>query len=130
MRISDWSSDVCSSDLQHVYLAKRGCPRDDGLKASQHRIGACAATDGRDDARMPRNRQLRETVVVTRQHQYHAVDPFGVEKRRQRPFDQRAAMQRQILLGATAGHARTAAGGRNDGPVTRSEEHTSELQSL
>src|SRR3546814_747654 len=52
---------------QHVYLAKRGCPRDDGLKASQHRIGACAATDGRDDARMPRNRQLRETVVVTRQ---------------------------------------------------------------
>src|SRR3546814_19182104 len=62
---------------QHVYLAKSVFPCYDGLKARQHRIGACAATDGRDDARMPRNRQLRETVVVTRQHQYHAVDPFG-----------------------------------------------------
>src|SRR3546814_17970492 len=35
MRISDWSSDVCSSDLSPEYRAARQCARDDGRWAAE-----------------------------------------------------------------------------------------------
>src|SRR3546814_10127324 len=56
MRISDWSSDVCSSDLQ-----RRGAPPHQGRRgAHQRRRHRRRATDRR--ARRPRPRRLHQAV--------------------------------------------------------------------
>src|SRR3546814_4887799 len=97
MRISDWSSDVCSSDLDDQRLALRLCRRragrHQGAPAHQSRqsrpLWLLAATDARTD----------------RLGQDPGTGPVAVEGPRPRPR-----------------------GGR-DGRA-RSEEHTSELQSL
>src|SRR3546814_3485949 len=112
MRISDWSSDVCSSDLLH--------PHDGGLG---HTSGA-RAQDDHD------RRDLFEGPP-------HGVEPWGKKGGPGR------------LIGRTKGgmntklHAVTDANGRPisffmtagqvsdyTGAAARSEEHTSELQSL
>src|SRR3546814_20440995 len=46
MRISDWSSDVCSSDLWLATANGRGCPASDPLLRAMHTIsGAFAMTE-------------------------------------------------------------------------------------
>src|SRR3546814_17585688 len=55
----------------HVYLAKRGCPRDAGLKAIQHRIGACAVTDRRAAPPMPRLRHTTAPLLLPPPPQYY-----------------------------------------------------------
>src|SRR3546814_2283077 len=87
MRISDWSSDVCSSDLKKkaVALTARAQP------AQEHR--------GCDFARLDRDGDLQEVL------------PVGLD---QRPVDR--AMKERIDLRISC--------------LLRSEEHTSELQSL
>src|SRR3546814_2937051 len=89
MRISDWSSDVCSSDLtaaaghvQHVALAEK-------------LLGALLAEDGA------------------------AVDPRG---------DLKADARREVRLDRAGDDVDRGALRRHD--EVRSEEHTSELQSL
>src|SRR3546814_6779227 len=85
MRISDWSSDVCSSDLF--------------ARPSRHRPRACRRrVDGRHDLAAYR-RALPPT---------HTVADLGDVDHRQPPSAARA----------------------EDGGCRRSEEHTSELQSL
>src|SRR3546814_2480024 len=99
MRISDWSSDVCSSDLQTIIVE---------LTAQDYRPG-----------RSPRA-------------------PFGVEA-----FDSAGDHVRLVYFGRTSGLARKLfplgekrrVAGRLDfygemRQIVRSEEHTSELQSL
>src|SRR3546814_7140601 len=88
MRISDWSSDVCSSDLQAVGLA------DEALFAAHRppRHEACGKPD-------PERARHRRTIG--------ADDPAM-------PVD----------------HRRIVVRGERDRIAVRSEEHTSELQSL
>src|SRR3546814_7573826 len=103
MRISDWSSDVCSSDLLglKVALLDRGQCRidNDELRGTFDNIGLdrldLSDTDQRRGARLPQPQRMNR----------HHVEPDR---------------QRQPLrfLGARVEVAR------------RSEEHTSELQSL
>src|SRR3546814_8251395 len=85
MRISDWSSDVCSSDLQRVDVGKTHVVGAGG-DALQRTGRALAGVDGDVEA--------GGLVIALLQ---------GIEERRGRTLDH---------------------------PVERSEEHTSELQSL
>src|SRR3546814_1521795 len=121
MRISDWSSDVCSSDLVH----RRG-DAGDRTRARQQPA---------------RHRTLQRPDHLQRVD-LHRLGYLAVERVDLRP--QRARVQRLAADGKGLGHlARTAAAvflhaqqeGRAhpvDGGVghRRSEEHTSELQSL
>src|SRR3546814_2102098 len=95
MRISDWSSDVCSSDLQHAEPAGAAMAAAEILQGPeiQHHGGCHAEAD-----------EIRQRVEL------------GTEFRGafQQPGD--AAVQ----------HVEQ----RGDGNRDRSEEHTSELQSL
>src|SRR3546814_9209782 len=91
MRISDWSSDVCSSDLEAE--AEQPGDREPALRRGLP---------------PPRHRQHREAVGDRREQQHR-----GVERD-----------QRQLEQLARAGAAGIA------GAEHRSEEHTSELQSL
>src|SRR3546814_9303374 len=102
MRISDWSSDVCSSDLFHaraerIHHAQSLAAADRG----QRRLVAVLAAHG-------------QQVVVVDRRQLHADPHFA---------------------GGGLGH-RTVAGDKHVGRIAelmvggRSEEHTSELQSL
>src|SRR3546814_17719329 len=52
MRISDWSSDVCSSDLSGAKRAETGAgnaPRSGNSAGSAHREAACSQCGCRDD---------------------------------------------------------------------------------
>src|SRR3546814_1000989 len=104
MRISDWSSDVCSSDLAGV---------DDVLLRLRHLLGT-ADGDRRPGADM------------------HGQAVFPLHFRRQQPGTIR------ITIGFVADHALREQAGEGfavgqrevSGVTQRSEEHTSELQSL
>src|SRR3546814_6664453 len=98
MRISDWSSDVCSSDL----LVEEGRVADDG---------------GADAADGPEARQCFVGHVEAPGEGERGADAARLRL----PF-RRAAEPRQQAL-----HARVVDG---DQFANRSEEHTSELQSL
>src|SRR3546814_2019843 len=106
MRISDWSSDVCSSDLRAVVVRLAGKPR----VRIRHRVAATIAAQ-REEIEQLRIAQLRRADVAQRARDL--VDAAGrlalplVEH----PLDLPAL---QVLLRA----------------AQRSEEHTSELQSL
>src|SRR3546814_10597935 len=99
MRISDWSSDVCSSDLDRHYRGRQ--PVDLGAVVADvedRELQLVAdAFDHRHDVAAPRRVERRERFV-------HQQDFGGRE--------QRAADRDTLRLAA------------------RSEEHTSELQSL
>src|SRR3546814_4182176 len=109
MRISDWSSDVCSSDLQ----------RGDGLLPGQVQVvTGMAATLGRVEqaARLRRVQGRQERGQVDGA----TADEFVPR------VDEGADEGRSHLLVPPSGHgnpSRTCVG-------TRSDEHTSELQSL
>src|SRR3546814_10464023 len=105
MRISDWSSDVCSSDLLVICRSARAVGQKDGLAV---RHGAGEGGDRR------------------------AVPDHGAGTRdadRERAVEQRVDGAEEHALVDLAARAGV---GRDPGPVRagRSEEHTSELQSL
>src|SRR3546814_3575587 len=110
MRISDWSSDVCSSDLQRHIL-----PEQFGRQIEPRGIG--------EDALAQRDRPQIGDVPLERHLVIRSsVDIFEQEVR-QPPLRQRPIVQR----GGGFRHWRFT----NLPPSTsRSEEHTSELQSL
>src|SRR3546814_2553570 len=93
MRISDWSSDVCSSDLRHHLR-------------SHHRLDAAAQPRNARTAHEPRGRKCAEGLHISA-----------------RPSQGRGTR----LSGV---HRRSASEGYFRPPLHRSEEHTSELQSL
>src|SRR3546814_9676693 len=91
MRISDWSSDVCSSDLIVIGLTERGVGVE-GVGIGTAEIIVPVAIDGLD------------RIGVD-------IDAERIANRRQR----QSGSQQEIAIGARR---------------LRSEEHTSELQSL
>src|SRR3546814_2640244 len=119
MRISDWSSDVCSSDLAlPVLLRKRGPQH--GCEARLQRLSRCqmapAAPEG-EEARRIQMHQLRRAWPAGGASQDPGATGAGTRFR---------AGQRHLPL-PDLSHERDPARAwtRN-----RSEEHTSELQSL
>src|SRR3546814_1873559 len=110
MRISDWSSDVCSSDLQD---------RGGRWGRERGRSGSC---------RVPlRDRQARDTEEVG-EHRMTVLggDAFGVELD---AVDRQLAMAEPHDRAIVARRVDREDGGNVD-DLQRSEEHTSELQSL
>src|SRR3546814_4865870 len=106
MRISDWSSDVCSSDLQHALevLSGGGRLRGGGTVLVAGHAGQDVVAGAVEDA-------------------VDAVDAVGGE-----------ALAQALDDGNAAGHRGLVADGAADAlgqsGKRRSEEHTSELQSL
>src|SRR3546814_5682253 len=99
MRISDWSSDVCSSDLVGALATGDAGLRDLNLTVGVGLRGVFVGGDGQDGG---------------------AIAP-GLQ------FDARLPGYERVGL---IGHAYYAPGVVSFGDVDRSEEHTSELQSL
>src|SRR3546814_9491202 len=97
MRISDWSSDVCSSDLRNF--------RDPFRRGKCRRKRVCIGGVGLDD--------LAQFHHVGGGEEVHADEATGL-------FEH----------GRDGIHVQRGRVGGEDGVGTRSEEHTSELQSL
>src|SRR3546814_1159243 len=108
MRISDWSSDVCSSDL-----------------AIAHDVGL-------SDVEQPAGR--RDVIQLLKRAQSNSADGFFGHPRRRLGIAGTARQQEQQEregCRAHAWHLPFSTGGRRRGASPgRSEEHTSELQSL
>src|SRR3546814_3614499 len=107
MRISDWSSDVCSSDLGQVGMGEQ-----DDVRLLCWRVGGDRLLTGEDDiGRGPLGSDLEHRAVDDRLRVPHRLAPCG----------QAAGPSGGCLGGLLA-------------PLVpgdlRSEEHTSELQSL
>src|SRR3546814_8447177 len=119
MRISDWSSDVCSSDLADVPLLPLGVDSDGaGLRP---RARASVDPPGGDDPLGGHGQRL---------------PPAGLRHRRACCGGQVMERPVAVVTGASAGVGRATAialaeAGYDVGLIARrSEEHTSELQSL
>src|SRR3546814_3867182 len=98
MRISDWSSDVCSSDLaRRSSLIAYGGERESGIASTRYGDAGSSISAGDVSARQPTNLDALRRASVIGQAQARALP------------------DRNFLI--TAGSF-------------RSEEHTSELQSL
>src|SRR3546814_12250874 len=94
MRISDWSSDVCSSDLVQGYIYGR--PMDlDGVLALIGEGGGRVVAQGYQSAREPRRHILRRIEVPSGGSRYDAnvrnIVPGGalIEGRGNRPEEGR-----------------------------------------
>src|SRR3546814_6640338 len=108
MRISDWSSDVCSSDLSVAQSEEVPEACEFRIeRIAEHGLVRCASGDVTEPASQ---RAVDNAHVAPADH---AVLP----QQRQRVVTQGAFRRRRISLEAV-------------GPAPRSEEHTSELQSL
>src|SRR3546814_3090576 len=129
MRISEWSSDVCSSDLRFPDVARR--PRRGLYRRSVRRRRR--ASDGRTRAAGRYDRCRRRDGRTAGQLSLSAHVVEGAAAHFRAPFHARAPLERglnlRILSEQNVGMPAT---GRNLPlrPSTRSEEHTSELQSL
>src|SRR3546814_8154118 len=110
MRISDWSSDVCSSDLQRMDLA--------GLHQRQQALHI--------DARRRHQRVDQQDSLVEQGGATQLPPLVGRE-----PPHERKAVRMHPRRGEPQNHVarRDLVGGQNL-VALRSEEHTSELQSL
>src|SRR3546814_10835051 len=121
MRISDWSSDVCSSDLIASVLANPGLDRIDMAREAAFRPGI--RLDGHGGAHM----QLGKILL-----RHGKIDEKPVERRQRGDGIDRI----EILAQIDATDAEFASEGRTDlllgdarVEMLRSEEHKSELQS-
>src|SRR3546814_1351522 len=118
MRISDWSSDVCSSDLPsphrlHLAVAHAG-------QIGTHDIGGRLQHPllGRQGLHVEADTPWPSALGIDRDRRVHAAD-LGTERCNSFANDIRRA-----------GSEHEMHGGLGDGIDARSEEHTSELQSL
>src|SRR3546814_5279454 len=113
MRISDWSSDVCSSDLVRERLGDEGV----GAQAQRGVAVPLLAPGGQHE-----DRQVAQTRLPA-----HPLQHLETAVRRQHDVEDENVGR----LAQQAAHRRVAIEGGGDGPaLARSEEHTSELQSL
>src|SRR3546814_9439617 len=114
MRISDWSSDVCSADLQQVGYIVAAIERDLERLADQNVIGE-------DDIREFEHKNslvalgaaIRQLSKLPVERDVHAFQPQGLQIRADHPAHEQRAVVPTVFR-----------------PMNRSEEHTSELQSL
>src|SRR3546814_3862378 len=126
MRISDWSSDVCSSDLEHAHAAFI-LFLSDAQRLVQHPVrelplfgdrfnhpGADHLEQARDD---DHDRRLRFLDVRNEFFQALAVIDLRADHDRQE-------LPARMLIGVTERQE------REESLILRSEEHTSDLQSL
>src|SRR3546814_5222561 len=123
MRISDWSSDVCSSDL-HLRLARDFIGRD---ATQTGRDGKFDVRKARDLGRADRAQPFEEMVA----------HPVGHEARGERQAQHAALLVEPVVLERAQPALKGAAAELVAQPraylrpdLLRSEEHTSELQSL
>src|SRR3546814_1328608 len=116
MRISDWSSDVCSSDLQQIQIADRI----ENLVADKLVVVAQAVVV--DDAKIVERHHIveagAEAEVIRAQHIEFAHEPKGARARNFLDVIGGREINDRILTGIL------------EHRMLRSEEHTSELQSL
>src|SRR3546814_2001644 len=123
MRISDWSSDVCSSDLESDRFSIE--TTEDARRVPQDRTVTAPGRPG-DPAPLP--------VVQYRQRPARSAcnAGFGKLKARAGPVypQKRSSMVNDGLPWTGRALLSTSELGRDGGAVRRSEEHTSELQSL
>src|SRR3546814_1749367 len=121
MRISDWSSDVCSSDLQllgdEVYISQSRLNYKPGFRAKEFYWHSDFETWHVEDG-MPRMRALSISVTLT--DNLETNGPLMVMPGSHRTF--------VACVGATPEDHYKSSLKRQD--YGRSEEHTSELQSL
>src|SRR3546814_7332286 len=117
MRISDWSSDVCSSDLRSAFLAQIDLV-DLERRAFAHRHIAEFADEARCRPIARRDVERLEAIGGGELLRFGQFEHVAVERQR---VDACARVDR-------AGDR--AAGAQRHAVVERSEEHTSELQSL
>src|SRR3546814_10740835 len=130
MRISDWSSDVCSSDLRdklHEGLEHARNLVADGLTPSAADVGDLIVQCGRAmsmlrGGRLPDTASGIYTPVTTEPLHRMPADPYLADS----GVCQFAAAAALIGLGIDRGHWTATPADTTD----RSEEHTSELQSL
>src|SRR3546814_5053753 len=123
MRISDWSSDVCSSDLGLVLA--RGLASGAGARDRADRDLAVAHAHENFGARAG-EREAGQIEMVEKGGGVHAAQRAVQLERRQR--ERRGEALREHDLKDVAGDDIILRGGHHLG--IRSEEHTSELQSL
>src|SRR3546814_7640251 len=121
MRISDWSSDVCSSDLERLHEHAREfdearIARRDELRRRARLEPGAAIGDLAGDHRAPHPKRAHDLGLVEHRllsgiGQRHRAVPFGGRTFGRALVEQCEAEDGDLLVG-------------------RSEEHTSELQSL
>src|SRR3546814_6207786 len=108
MRISDWSSDVCSSDLGGVeFDHHRAVRRADGEHVARAGNALELGFQGMRDLREFPRTTLRIVRPQRQRHHRYVVDAFWLDDR----LADTDSLRHPVLVG-------------------RSEEHTSELQSL
>src|SRR3546814_1697984 len=120
MRISDWSSDVCSSDLQadtaSWFSGSADYEMDDSYKADYEEGRAAYDAEDYEDA-VNRYGALAEAGVPEAAYELGKAYRYGNGV----PKDTERAAQ-WLIAAVSRSHSRW--------PHARSEEHTSELQSL
>src|SRR3546814_6229716 len=132
MRISDWSSDVCSSDLIAGRAAARGLSSVGAGPDASHRRDGGDFRARRDFRDLRRCRGVDAAGPLFRQGRRPGSHPCDIGRARAAEPDAvrgaPAALSQDRLRPLCGDDARQCGGGR-DAPE-RSEEHTSELQSL
>src|SRR3546814_9470894 len=113
MRISDWSSDVCSSDL----ISHKFC----------HPSQARRVRDRQDHTISQVNLPLRPIARAARRHEPHTRSPAADVPRR---FPELKRLRLLPFPGMPVLHSNADRRSAARRPRGRSEEHTSELQSL
>src|SRR3546814_9746566 len=115
MRISDWSSDVCSSDLTATTRGTAGCCSLTCRLSWRTRPARLSTPAPSGPSPTPRGRLLREAA--------------GLQQRSGVDADLLAGDVAGLVAGQEDGQVRNVLG-LDVGDGHRSEEHTSELQSL
>src|SRR3546814_4973184 len=114
MRISDWSSDVCSSDLAELKYLRRWM-RDAGLQLHS-------------DLRISPEVNLRNQTAELSAEALAKIDVLILDDRAW--YDLAGSERQAVLSAARAGLGVLVLLGSEPDRSQRSEEHTSELQSL
>src|SRR3546814_6924197 len=127
MRISDWSSDVCSSDLHHRYTFDAGDLGRNGVHQQRTRVSRPPARhiqSRRINCPPPRAQpdasRIRAIAILRLLLFMISRNAFG------REFQCVSKLVRKAVESSLSFSGRDSPAGR----IERSEEHTSELQSL
>src|SRR3546814_6825945 len=118
MRISDWSSDVCSSDLKGIKAARHG------LQYLLWRTGLLTSNVIESGAFVDTNGSGRPDIQI------HVTPRLVGDFDRAPPPGHGITLNPCILRPTSRGTVKLRSADPKDSPMLRSEEHTSELQSL